>query len=284
MYTRRQIVTGVVLILLITIAALLFITSPPIPTTESSPIPDTRTLSVTDTPIAPDEINKTITFATGQNPTSITFPAMEAVYTEAFSRLGYDFELIYLPPSQRALEEANSGRVDGDSNRIYSLNKENEYPNLIRVDEPIRASVNAAYTTNPNLSFTDWEDFRYTDYSFVYIRGNKSIERKLAINAPQNQIVSADNFQQMVAMLVEGRVDVLINATEIESFIYSEENKDLNIIRAGYLNSENFYPYLNQKHSQLAPQLADMLRAMKEDGSYQQLFDMFAYKIIQENQ
>lgn len=70
------------------------------------------------------------------------------VYTEAFSRLGIQFEIEYLP-MKRASVLANDGIYDGELGRVKGFDK--KYPNLIQVEEPIWVANFIAYSTNTDI-------------------------------------------------------------------------------------------------------------------------------------
>lgn len=81
---------------------------------------------------------KDLLFCTPNTKDQRIFKVSHAMLAEAFSRLGYGFELITYP-AKRCPTEVDSGNVDGDSHRILDFNANGEYPNLVRVEEAIQS-------------------------------------------------------------------------------------------------------------------------------------------------
>jgi ABC-type amino acid transport substrate-binding protein len=47
--------------------------------------------------------------------------------------------------------------------------------------------------------------------------------------------------------------------------------KDVKLV--GIVEEKILYPWLNKKHQELAPRLADALKAMKADGTFQKIIE-----------
>ena len=81
-----------------------------------------------------DQSRDTLRMTMAKLETTFYFRLAKLVYSDAFSRLGYKSE-VYSFPSERALIEANSGRLDGEAGRVmFDSASERKYPNLIRSD------------------------------------------------------------------------------------------------------------------------------------------------------
>ena len=74
--------------------------------------------------------NQVITIATNNTP--LDKKALQLIAQEAFRRVGLEPKLVSTP-SERSLQLANQGDVDGEGLRIAGLNA--QYPNLIQVPE-----------------------------------------------------------------------------------------------------------------------------------------------------
>ena len=60
---------------------------------------------------------------------------LDQVYQEAARRAGVKIVIQAMPAAERSLINQNTGIDDGDVSRIFGLEK--QYPNLIRVPEPV---------------------------------------------------------------------------------------------------------------------------------------------------
>jgi len=188
-------------------------------------------------------------------------------YAEAFARLGYDCRVVTLP-SERGLIEANAGRLDGDGSRIGDLNRNNDYPNLIRVEESLGRGRLALYGTDPAISIAGRGDLAGKGYRIGCVRGMKLIETHIAPFVVPGSLVFAENYRQACLMLAAGRVDLVaaIPAT-IDPLLKRPEFNSAAIRQVGLMESIDFFPYLHKRHAFLAPRLAAVIREMKADGS-----------------
>jgi polar amino acid transport system substrate-binding protein len=213
----------------------------------------------------------TIVFSTRYLEDSVDFKTIELLYTEAFSRMGYDFKLIPLPP-ERSLADADAGRVDGEAIRNYHLLDGGQYPNLIRVDEWVLSMETAAYSVRATIVVSGWDSLAGTDYTFVIEHGHKAVQAELPKYVAPGQIVEVENVEQAIAMLEAGRADVFVGtATAAETILRRVEHQGSGVRKLGVINTGYGYPYLHTKHSDLVLPLAATLKEMKEDGTYQRL-------------
>ena len=104
------------------------------------------------------------------------FKVSHAILEEAFNRLGHSFKLLTYP-AKRCSIEVNAGNVDGDSHRIFSFNANNEYPNLIRVEEVIQSIDQSVFTKFSKIKLSGWESIK--QYKIIYFSGIKVIESGL---------------------------------------------------------------------------------------------------------
>lgn len=98
------------------------------------------------------------------------------VFHEALSRVDIKFELVFLP-LKRASVYVNAGKYDGEVTRVYSYS--DKYQNLVRVEEHLSKLVFVAYSRDPNLKVTNWEDFKDLDLKVGYIHGSKKATTQL---------------------------------------------------------------------------------------------------------
>lgn len=222
--------------------------------------------------------------ATGGTRPSITFTGgerfvqsdygrwLEAIYTEAFRRLGMDFQVIGYP-SQRAINMADNGAVDGQLERGHDFDL--EHPNLVRVEEATNTEAYTAYATKPGLSLNGWADLRKHSYTIVLRRGVGKSAESLADYAEKSRLVFVDRPEQGLMMLMLGRTDLYIDYTPLvnetlKALRQSEERERMrNVYVAGIMARTTHHAFLHKRHAQLAPSLAQTLRDMKREGLFE---------------
>ena len=214
---------------------------------------------------------KTIVFGTIFLESGPYFRELSLIYNEAFKRLGYSFILTNLP-GERSLVDANTGAVDGVAARIASLEPD-QYPNLMQVAEPIVVIKDGAYSVDTSIRINGWESLRGKGYMVGLIKGIKSVEQKLPLYVEKENIVTLTGFEQSLKMLQARRINILIVSTLVEEFGPMKSDVYKDIKRVGIVEEKVLYPWLNKKHQKLAPRLANALKAMKADGTFQKMIE-----------
>ena len=207
-----------------------------------------------------------IVFTTIFTPTMSFFKRMSTVYTEAFSRMGYGFKLIS-QPGERAMIDANQGKVDGEAARIMNIDNK-KYTNLIMVPHPIATIKDGAYATDHSIKINGWEGLAAKPYKVGLIKGIKSVEQKLPLYVDKANIVSLSDGEQCMRMLQAKRIDLFIVSTQIEesTFMHSGAYDDVKLV--GIVETKVLYPWLHKRHENLVRKLADTLKTMKSEGQF----------------
>lgn len=190
---------------------------------------------------------------------------VDQVVGEALKRSGYKLESVRLP-AERALINANAGIDDGDLLRIGGLQK--NYPNLIQVPEKIIDLEFVVFTKNEDFQVSGWKSLK--PYSVAFITGWKILERSITEYAELTQVKNAD---QLFNILLNGRADVIVYGRWGGlGYIKDHQIKNVKILEPP-LKKEMLYVYLHKKHKALVPKLATALKSMKDDGSYQKIYN-----------
>jgi len=189
--------------------------------------------------------------------------SLDRIVAEACRRLDLPVRLVQLP-AERALQNANQGVDDGTYTRIAGLTL--LYPNLVMVPEPISEFVFTAFTRDPAMRVQGWADLK--PYNVGFINGWKIVE---ANTADVRSRTGVKDETALFALLDKGRAEVVVVD------LYS----GLEIIRRmGYTGMRPLEPplerrpmflYLHQRHAALVPRLAEALRRMKRDGTFERL-------------
>ncbi len=185
---------------------------------------------------------------------------LDIVVGEAFRRAGLRLKLVKLP-AERGLINANAGIEDGDFSRIAGLEK--TYPNLIRIPEKLVDWHFVAFVRQAKLSSANWAALK--PLSVGHIKGWKIFEQNLM---PATQITTADNPEQLFAMLDKNRIDVALFERWLGLALVKKMGiKNIRIIEPSLAEREMFV-YLNKRHADKVPAIAAALRAIKSEGIY----------------
>jgi len=188
---------------------------------------------------------------------------LDIIAGEAFRRAGVELRLVKLP-AERGLINANAGIEDGDMVRIAGLEK--QYPNLVRVPEKLVDWEFVAFSKDATIP-SNWKAIRQR--SAGHIKGWKIYEQNLA---GAEHVTTADDPEQLFRLLDLNRIDVALYERSFGMALAKQQG--LKVVRplAPPLAAREMFIYLHKRHANLAPRLADALRAMKREGFYQRVY------------
>ncbi len=181
----------------------------------------------------------------------------------AYGKIDVSVKFVSMP-AKRAINESNSGRLDGEIYRIEEINK--FYPNLKRVPTPV-------YYIEPSI-FTKQQDifipncFSIKNLSVGIVRGVKHSE---LCTKDLNNVQVFSYPKTMMKM---------INAEKIDIGILSKNNgiallKQLNIDSVKPieppLQSIPVYHYLHEQHIEVIPKIDRVLAEMTASGEIEQI-------------
>ncbi len=205
-------------------------------------------------------LNTAVTTQSGNN----TQPGfITRIEQEALRRLGYTLEYVHFP-AERGLQNANAGIIDGDAIRVSGLDK--IYPNLIRVNEKIMDWEFVVFSKQDIKIDHGWDSLK--PYVVSIINGWKILERNIPKEATLTKVNSAN---QLFSLLDKNRTDLIIyERYRGLARIKNRHSEDIHIIEPP-LETRAMYMYLHKKHKDLIPQLARVLKEMKQDGTYNKI-------------
>ena len=176
----------------------------------------------------------------------------------ALRRAGYSMTMDAAPMSY-AVQMANNGERDGLASQSIGL--ETRFPGLVVIPEQL-ASVSFPVFAHVNSSFRieSWNDFAGLRVGHLF---NKlHIINQLPKNISAS--VMRNSFRELMLALENNECDVVVtSSTNNIPLILPDWAK-----RVGTAETMPSYAYLNSRHKDLAPAIAEGLRAMKADGSY----------------
>lgn len=189
---------------------------------------------------------------------------MDRVSFAAFKRIGIRLETVKLP-AERGLKNVNAGREDGEMSRIAGLEK--KYPNMIRVPETIMDWEFHAFS-NREIKLADWTSLK--PYEVAFINGWKILEANIP---EETHITKVKNSEQLFNLLMNKRTDLIIYERWGGLLIIKDRKlSDTKIVQPP-LAVRKMYIYLHKKHKELVPKLAQALKQLKTDGTYQKIYN-----------
>jgi polar amino acid transport system substrate-binding protein len=183
----------------------------------------------------------------------------QALVKELFHRMRMDAEVDVNTASQRAFSLANDGVTDGLAGRVEGVEK--TYPNLIRVPERMFVNDFVACSRNADLP-TDWSGL--VPHSVAYIIGWQVFERRL----PQvRDLTLVKDSAQLLNLIKAERVEIILHERWQALWQARELGIALHCQKTPLARTDMFI-YLHQRHAGLVDRVAQTLRQMKADGSY----------------
>jgi polar amino acid transport system substrate-binding protein len=165
-------------------------------------------------------------------------------------------------PAERAVSMANMGETDADPYRIEGLEK--DYPNLIRVPGSLYLSTIVASSTNPKLKIDGWDSLK--PYRICARLGIKAVEERVK---GMNVFFSRSTKSQ-AQMMLRGRCDVMIHHRGEWMEINRAQLAGLYELSPP-LEQRDLFLYVNKKHADLVPKLAEAIEKMREEGQWTEL-------------
>jgi len=184
-----------------------------------------------------------------------------------FKKLNIDVKFEHLQ-SLRGLRESNIGNLDGEAQRIYELNSEGKYPNLIRVNEHHHEAPHSIFVRDKKIyqNFdrgNPWKSLQ--KYHVVFKRGIKVCENGVA-KYPPKHVTRLGTIDQLMNFISIGRGEVGVAATGNVKFLEKVIGEKV------YMSDEpiytiKLYMYLHKKHADLVPKVEKVIREMKAAGT-----------------
>jgi polar amino acid transport system substrate-binding protein len=187
----------------------------------------------------------------------------DRIVAEACHRLGIEAQLVRLS-AERALQNADQGIDDGTYARIKGLSA--SYPNLVMVPEPIAEFLFTAFTKDTAMQATGWAGLK--PYNVGLITGWKIVE---ANTRDARSVFGVKDEKALFALLEHGRADVVV----LDLYSGKEAIRSMGLVGVRALEPpltrQDMHLYLNRRHADLVPKLAEVLRQMRRDGTSRRL-------------
>ena len=184
---------------------------------------------------------------------------LDQIIMEAFARINVPVTIAYTD-TETSLIDVNAGLLDGEINRIAGI--EQTYPNLVRVPEPNMIMRFVAFAGRDH-AISGWDSLRNREIGLV--AGWKILEE------------NTEGFPYVTRVPTEIELFRMLALDRIDVALYSQLTGYAVLNDLGYegirhlepaLAEREMFLYLHARHADLAPLIADALRAMKRDGTY----------------
>jgi polar amino acid transport system substrate-binding protein len=189
---------------------------------------------------------------------------LDQLFREAFGRLGIEVEMVFTR-TDFSIVDVNAGILDAEANRIAGLDE--QFTNLRRVSEPNMTMEFVAFSRRP-LEIDGWESIRDLDIGIV--AGWKILEDHTR-DFPH--VVTVPTEAQLFEMLSKDRIDVAL---------YAKLTGYAAIHQMGFTGISHLEPplavrpmylYVHESKEELVDDIARAIRAVKEDGTYEAIFE-----------
>jgi polar amino acid transport system substrate-binding protein len=187
---------------------------------------------------------------------------LDRILKEAFRRIGLQAEIVFTP-TERSLADVNAGLLDAELNRIEGM--EQNFPNLVRVPEPNMTMDFVAFSKHDH-DVSSWESIK--NLYIGVIRGWKILEENTR-DFPNVTLVPTET--ELFTMLGKERLDIALY-DKLTGYEYLKQHgfTDIRHLEPP-LVSRDMFLYLHVKHSDLLDDVAEAIRSMKVDGTYQRI-------------
>jgi len=190
-------------------------------------------------------------------PNTVDTVISEVITRQAYKRIGIVVN-IRKYPGERALRLANSGKVDGEVQRINGISA--NYHNLIQVHPAINYIEGAAFTQTVKFKVKGWDSLK--PYKVGYIRGIKFAER----NTKNMDSLAVGDYRGLFQMLGDNRFEVAVSPRLNGLYQMKQLGvKNVEALSPAIMRFELFH-YLHNKHAKLAPKISAVFTEMEKSG------------------
>ena len=201
---------------------------------------------------AADVAPHTLQIATSLNQSALS-NQIEQQLQRAYGRLGYQMQVVRLPAG-RSLQMTERGLYDGELFRIDGV--QHEFSQLRQVPVQLASIELLAFVrTEQKNELRDWVLKKQVRVGFV--RGFRLASQLQYAGHP----VPVTTLEQAVGMLVQGKIDVLLEDQQSVQSVLPAKTEQAGIsMLPGTLARAGLYHYLHQRHSALVQPLATVLK------------------------
>ncbi len=184
---------------------------------------------------------------------------------ELFTRLDIPFEIVRLP-AERAMINVNSGESDGELPRIGGLSM--KYGNIVQIPEKLIDYSFVAFSQPGKINGVSFPGIKTRRVGMII---GWKIYEKNTTDFPE--VITVAHPRQLFALMDLNRIDIALYERYAGQYIL-QTGKFKNVHECDPpLAVKSMYLYLNEKHKDRVPEITRMLKLLKEEGLYQNIFD-----------
>ena len=183
----------------------------------------------------------------------------QAIFTEICNshRLKCKIDML---PANRAERSVGLSKSAGEIMRIWEYGIEN--PDLIRVPTPYYFLQTALLVRDDNrLNIYSLKDI--VDVNVGVIRGVKHTQ---LINANENKLLQVSSTEQLMRLLIKGRIDVAVTSRLDGLSTINKLGTDNIMVLPVELQTHPLYVYVNPEYAHLVPVLDDAINLITHSG------------------
>ncbi|MFB9886323.1 type 2 periplasmic-binding domain-containing protein [Balneatrix alpica] len=180
---------------------------------------------------------------------------VRSLVERAYAMLNIDIEVIVLPP-RRSIWEVNNGNIDAEMARVEEVG--NNYPELIKVPEPLGPLKIAVLSLNPDLAVSRWEDLY--GLKVDCIRGFLYSELRLGARA---EYLSHPDLALERLRIGRSQVAVL----PYEYALQLQQRSSFPRLHLLIIDQPTLYHYLHPRHQALVEPLSAAIRQLKQQAA-----------------
>lgn len=179
------------------------------------------------------------------------------------SKLEIETKILVLPTA-RSIKMLGAGELDAEGPRNESI--ERTYPDLIRVPEAFYTTKLCAFTSKPDIQLSGWESLK--PYRVAYPNGWKIFQNNVT---HYKNLETLDSHEALFKFLSNNRTDIVLVKKKIGLKLIKQENlSNIYIVEPPIAIKKQFL-YLHKRNQNFASIIAQILREMKKDGTYQKM-------------
>jgi polar amino acid transport system substrate-binding protein len=216
-------------------------------------------------PATADKIETLVISSPAIPPVSGTYPEpgyLKNIIVEAGKRIDVKISFRHMP-AVRSLVASDSGTTQGELHRVEGLEK--LYPNLIRVPEPVVIDQFVGFAATPDMVIKDWR--QTGDLQISYPRGWTLYAQAFG---EDNSHHMGNSGVPLFKMVEHGRIDIAMHTLDKGTYIAAKNDIHVYPVKPAFA-IKPMYMYLHHSKAHLVDRLAQSIREVKQDGTYESI-------------
>lgn len=196
---------------------------------------------------------------------SAYLPFASGVVSEAYQRLHYSISIAEYPAARSLLVSNKGERADGELFRISGA--EIKFTNLIPVEVPLSFSDWVVISRDKDIVIEGWQSLK------PYLIASRGGVVTTDLGTQGMNVTKVDTNEQLVLMLVAGRVDVIVmSRNNALKYVTGVEHEELLILEPP-VQRIPVYHFINKKNINILNELTEVMSTMSQEGFIEEAFE-----------